>query len=531
MGIGTFHLSKSKWRTAIGLFAIMIGYSMALLDTTIVNITLPKMSEFYGTDMKTISWVLNGYNLAFAVLLVTASRLADQFGRKRVFLIGVGLFTLSSYLCGVSSSADLLIAFRVMQGIAGAMLVPVTLPMSMLLVPKNRQGLLMGVWGALGGLMSAGGPVLGGLLAEHADWQWIFFINIPTGIITFLLCLVLIPESIDTTASKRIDWVGALLLTVSMFSLTLALVQVSDKGWTSISIELLLAIGIGALVLFFLAEARVTEPMLPLWLLKVRPFSAGMGGMFTLSVGMTGIAFLVTFYLTMSLGMSQQAAGDTIAVMPLVSIVFAGAAGPLSQKFGSRWLSIAGLLIFGAAIYLFGWLTPDSTRADVIWRMAVAGMGLGIAMTPMTMASMQAVPADKYGISSGVNNMTRTLGQVIGIAVLVTLFNANVNSEMSGAKAQAVALIQSDAGLNAQAKSSLLAHLEQMQGAQGNSVPTGDQEMRGISEQIAKLYRTGFSRAFDDTFKSISWFMVLGAASCFFLEPVRRRSEKRGSLR
>ncbi|HDR8161718.1 MFS transporter (plasmid) [Bacillus cereus] len=556
------YAKDSKWKNVLALLTIIIGYSMALLDTTIVNITLPKMTEFYNTDVKTISWVLNGYNLSFAVLLITMSRLADQFGRKKVFLIGVGLFTLSSYLCGVADNVHYLITFRVIQGMAAAMLVPVTLPMSLLIVSKEKRGLLMGIWGVLGGLASASGPALGGFLSENFSWQWIFYINIPAGIITILLTAILIHESYDETASKKIDWVGMSLLTVSMFTLTLALIQVNDYGWTSTHTLSLLTLGIITLVSFFIVEAKTDEPMLPLWLFKIRAFSAGTIGMFILTIGMVVIAFLVTFYLTMMLGMSQQEAGNIIAVMPLTSMFFAGAVGPLSQKFGSRWFSIIGLAVMGFAIYLCGGLTLDSTRGEIIWRMIIAGVGLGIAMTPMMMASMQAVPADKYGVSSGVNVFSRTLAQVIGVAVLVTIFNSYISMELSNAKSQVKMLVQSNTQLNDQVKSTLLSKLSNTQEYEKNSMSIDDiiaqmekekkvalakapssaqmeinkqfkqQEdaMKEVIPEIGNIYKTKLSQAYADTFKSASGLLLIGIISSYFLEPVRRKKKGASSI-
>lgn len=219
----------------LAFIVIVLGFLMALLDTTIVNITLPKMREYFETDLERISWVINGYNLAFAVLLLTAARLADQFGRKKVFIIGVVLFLVSSYLSGISGTVNMLIFFRVIQGLAAAMVVPVTIPLAVELFPKNR-GAVMGVWGAMAGLAAAGGPSLGGFLSTSFNWQWIFFINIPVGIVVVAAAIFLIQESYDASAGRKIDWAGIASLSVGMFTLTLGLIQGNDEGWGSMYI-------------------------------------------------------------------------------------------------------------------------------------------------------------------------------------------------------------------------------------------------------------------------------------------------------
>jgi EmrB/QacA subfamily drug resistance transporter len=552
------HTTPSKTRTIFALLSIMIGYSMALLDTTIVNITLPKMTEFYDTDMQTISWVLNAYNLAFAVLLITASRLADQFGRKKIFLLGVVLFTISSFLCGFSTSVEAMILFRVVQGLAAALLVPVTLPMALLLVSPKQHGMLMGFWGALGGLAAASGPALGGILADHLDWQWIFYINIPAGILTVLVCMRLVKESYDQTATKKIDWGGTITLIVSMFCLTLALLQANDKGWTSAYILTLLVVGVLALIAFFRIESKTSEPMLPLGLFKIQAFTAGSIGMFVLIIGMTAVAFLCSFYLILIAGMSPETAGNTLAFMSLSSMVFAGAAGPLSYKFGSRIFSVAGLVIFGISIYLCGDLTADATRGDVIWRLLVAGAGMGLAMTPMTTASMKAVPEDKYGISSGVSNMTRTLGQVLGLAVLLTIFNQNVTTAMEDAKREVIRLVQTDTKLSPQAQDDFLKKLQSADMSQNAAMPSKEdiaaqmevaktkalasvpeaakaqvaeqfdaqaQETLALLSKSDLVFKGKMTGAFDDTFKSSSWIVILGVIACLFLEPFRRKAD------
>ncbi|PRR84415.1 MFS transporter [Clostridium vincentii] len=209
----------------ISFVAIILGFFMALLDTTIVNITLPKMTEYFNTTMAHISWVVNAYNLAFAAIILTASRLADQFGRKKLFIAGVVLFTISSLLSGLSNSLEGLILFRAIQGLSAAFVVPVAMPLSAEIFPPEKRGTIMALWGAFAGLAAASGPTLGGILTQWFNWRYIFFINVPIGCICILLTMKFIKESYDPTASKSIDFGGIITISTAMFCLTFALIK------------------------------------------------------------------------------------------------------------------------------------------------------------------------------------------------------------------------------------------------------------------------------------------------------------------
>ncbi|HEX7066002.1 MAG TPA: MFS transporter [Bacillales bacterium] len=542
-----------KKKSVFAFIVVVLGFLMALLDTTIVNITLPKMTEYFKTDLERISWVINGYNLAFAVLLLTAARLADQFGRKKIFLIGVALFVVSSYLSGISETVDWLIFFRVVQGLAAAFVVPVTIPLAVGLFPNNR-GAVMGVWGAMAGLAAAGGPALGGFLSSSLHWQWIFFINVPVGIVTVTGAYFLLKESYDSSAGKKIDWGGISSLSAGMFALTLGLIQANDTGWTSAYILTLFAIAFISFVVFIQIELKSAEPMLPLWMLKIWPFSFGSATLFVVGVGLMCGSFLLAFFLTQMLGMSELEAGLTISAMPLVSMVFSAVCGPFSDKVGNRWFSTLGMVLFGIGIFSFSGLSADSTRVDVVWRLMIAGAGMGMTMAPTIGATVRAVPFDKVGISSGVTNMTRTIGMVLGVAVLVTLFNVYTEKQVTVAKDKAVSVVQSSKELNARAKKKMVQQLRKAEFTQQNqgpeqkdilqninnaekqtlaSVPDGkkaavkkrfEQQKKTVKRLWPKIRETftgAVVDAFSATFKWGSLFVLMGAVFAFFSDPSR----------
>lgn len=225
---------------------------MALLDSTIVNVALPEITRYFSSSMESISWVMNGYNLAFAVSLVTASRLADQFGRKKFFLIGLTAFSLSSLLAALSSTVELLIFFRVIQGLSAAIIVPVTVPLATEIFPPEMRGTIVGIWGGVSGLAAASGPSLGGILTAHIKWHSIFLVNIPIGIIAIVLTVIFIKESRDTTASKKFDYSGMLSLTIAMFAIAIALVKATDLGWSSVKVTSLFALSLLSFVAFII---------------------------------------------------------------------------------------------------------------------------------------------------------------------------------------------------------------------------------------------------------------------------------------
>jgi EmrB/QacA subfamily drug resistance transporter len=329
---------KEAHKRYFAFIIVAAGFFMALLDSTIVTVSLPKISEYFGTNIETITWVINGYNLAFAVLLVTASRLGDQFGRKKLFVAGLFFFTLTSLLCALSTSVHLLIFFRVLQGLAAAFVVPISMPLFLDLFPKEKSGAVVGAWGAISAIAAACGPALGGIITQLLQWQWIFLINVPIGVVTIVSTILLVKESYDDTATRHIDIGGIISLSIGAFALTLALIQANDKGWSSVYILGLLAAALIGLTAFVLIELRSAEPMLPLSLLRGREFSATLLGLFVFGVALMCGVFFLSFFLTIVLGMSQLKAGLVITMLPVSAMPFAVIAGPLSDRWGQRGL-------------------------------------------------------------------------------------------------------------------------------------------------------------------------------------------------
>lgn len=539
------NLSKNR----ILLFLIIVmGFFMPLLDTTIVNITIPKMMEYFSANTQQITWVLNGYNLAFAVLLITASRLADQFGRKKIFTIGVLIFTLGSLFSGLSTTLGMLIFFRVVQGLAAALVVPVSIPLAVDLFPPSKRGAVMGMWTAAAALASAGGPSLGGILTAHFEWQSIFYVNIPIGITVFILGNLLLKESFDSSVTKKIDWPGMGTLSTGMFALTLALIQSNDKGWFSIYILSMFALAVASLAAFVVIEMKSEDPMLPMQMMKIKPFMAGSVTLFVLGMGIMGGLFLLSLFFINIMGMSELSGGLMISVIALSAMLFAPFCGSLSDKIGSRWFGVIGMIILAISMFSFSGLTATTAGFDLFWRLIAAGAGIGITMSPVISATIRNVPPNKVGMSSGITNMMRTLGTVFGISLLVTFLTFDMTPQTAIAKNQVISLIERDDVFSGQVKSEITERLNSSNFSIQN-VPTlsdvilemndaekhllekespivqfvtkasfdkQENEMRKIWSNVSDIFKNHAIKSFGDTFNFLGFLMIIGAVVAFF---------------
>lgn len=496
-----------KMKRAFSFTAIVLGFFMALLDTTIINIALPEMTRHFGGTVSQISWVMNGYNLAFAMFILTASRLADQFGRKKVFLVGVMLFTVTSLLAGFATSLGMLIVLRVIQGLAGAIIVPVTIPLTTSTFPKEMHGLIIGIWGAVSGLAAASGPALGGIITEKLNWQWIFFVNVPLGLLSIVLTFVFIKESRDHLAGKSIDYGGMLGITGGMFFITYALIKVKDYGWSSHIIFMLLAAGTLFLLFFFYTQWKGKEPMLPLSLLRIRTFNGAALTLFVVGAALMNISLLTSFFLTRMMGMTELKAGLVLSMLAVGSILSSAISGPLSNKYGSHWFAAAGITLLVGATYSLSGLDADSTLTAVLLRLAFAGVGVGLTMAPVMSSAVRNVPEEKVGISSGVVNMTKALGSVLGVAIIVTVLQQNMTDQLGGANVQAVAIVQQNEVLQPFIKKALIHTIGTLDTDQSSISTTVIKEVELAASQLTEEQQAAFAADRDNQFREVKLIM------------------------
>jgi EmrB/QacA subfamily drug resistance transporter len=404
------------------LLLLSLGFFMILLDTTIVNIAVPSILSDLNTSLDQILWVLNAYILVYAVLLITAGRLGDLYGPKNLFLAGLVVFTLASIACGAAQDVNQLIAFRVVQGIGGALLTPQTLTLITSIFEPARRGAAFGIWGGVAGIAAITGPVLGGVLVTYVNWRWIFYVNVPIGIFTLLAAMLVIP---DIRAGRRhgLDPLGVLLATSGLFLITFGLIEGQKYSWGTIngliSIPLLLVAGVVLLVVFFVWETFQAEPLIPLSLFRDRNFSVMNFTTAAVAFGMLGLFLPVTIFLQSVLGFSAVKAGLTFLPMTLVSMPIAPFAGRLADRIGGKYILLFGLSLFALGFGLIDLVA--SINAD--WYSftlpaMVAGVGLGCTFAPMITVAMRNIQPQMAGAASGVFNTTRQLGGVLGSAVI-----------------------------------------------------------------------------------------------------------------
>lgn len=355
----------------------------------------------------------------FAVLLITTGRFGDLYGRKLLFIAGAALFTVASLACGLAPGVGWLIGFRAVQGLGGSMMMPNTLSIISNVFRPEERGKAMGFWGGVSGFALAIGPSLGGVLVQASSWRWIFFINVPIGVLLLIAALRYVPESTDPTSVKQIDYPGVALLTASMFCLTFALIEGQSYGWTSGLILGLFAVVVVGMVAFVLVQQRQRQPLMELGLFKIRTFTVTNLIGLLLSFGMMGVFFLLPVFLQSVLGYSAIKAGLVITPLAAIVIVSSPTSGMLSDRLGSKWLMFAGMFITAVGFYLTRRvMVTDGSWNSMVFPFIVSGFGIGMVMPPMTSAVMGAVPPERAGQASGVISSFRQIGSVLGIAVM-----------------------------------------------------------------------------------------------------------------
>ena len=424
---------KRKWGV---LTVISFSLFMVLLDVTIVNIALPHIMTSLKVSLSSIEWVINVYVLVFAVLLLTLGKLGDIFGRKRLFLIGLGIFTLSSLGCFLAQNYVMLLVFRGVQAIGGAAMMPATLSLLNVEFGQSQRGLALGIWGAVAGAANALGPIIGGALVDTWAWNYIFVINVPIGIGGFIAATMVVKESRDPAATRHIDIPGVIIISIALFCLTFALVEGQKYGWTSPTILSLFALFLIGMIAFVIVELRTADPLAQLRLFRNRTFAAGNFVGLVVMFGLIGVVFLVVLFLQIVLGFSAFKAGLTMLPLPVVIIFVAPFAGRMTDRIGGRWLLFAGTAITAIGIYLMSDLTSATSETSLILPMAVCGLGMGLVMAPVTTVVMASTPLQQSGMGAGILATMRQIGSVMGISVLGAILQNQLANNITNALAK-----------------------------------------------------------------------------------------------
>ncbi len=412
-----------KWWT---LVAVSFGLFMIMLDNTVVNVALPSMQDDLGIDRSELEWVVNAYALTFGVLLLTGGKLADLLGRRAIFIGGLVIFVLASLACGLANSAGVLIGARTVQGIGAALMNPATLSIITATFPPRQRGTAIGIWAGVSAMALAIGPLVGGVLTEQFHWSWIFFINVPIGVLGIAAARLFVDETRDTSREQRLDLPGLLSSAAGLFALTYALISTDHHAWTSTRVLGLFAVAAVFLGVFVVLEFRQRIPMLDLSLFKNGTFAGANTVMLLVGVAMFGIFFFNSLFLQNILGYSATETGGTFLPMTVLIILVAPVAGRFSDRLGSRWLMSAGMVLLTGSLLVFSTLDQGSTFWDILPGLILGGFGMSLAMTPTTAAAMRAVPVDKAGVGSAVINSMRQVGGSLGIAIMGAVVSTQV---------------------------------------------------------------------------------------------------------
>jgi EmrB/QacA subfamily drug resistance transporter len=418
---------NKKWWT---LAAVSFGLFMIMLDNTVVNVALPSIQRDLDSDLSELEWIVTGYALTFASLMLVGGKVADAYGRRLIFVVGIAVFTVASLLCGLATSSEMLIGARVLQGAGAALMNPATLSIIAATFPPRQRGTAIGIWAGVSALALAIGPLVGGLITEHIHWSWIFFVNIPVGVVGVAASFLLIDESRDETHAS-LDLPGLAASAVGLFALTYGLIEANTYGWSSPRIVGAFALSAISLASFVVLERRRRDPMLPLELFRSGTYTGANLVVLLVALAMFGVFFFVSLYMQNVLGYSAVETGAAFLPMTILIILVAPVAGRSSDRFGSRGLMTVGMLLVALQLVMLSRLSADASFWNLLPALLIGGVGMAMTMTPSAAAATRSVPVDKAGVGAAVLNSARQVGGTMGIAVMGAIMAAEAGSELS----------------------------------------------------------------------------------------------------
>ncbi|CEP68479.1 Tetracycline resistance protein TetB/drug resistance transporter [Moorella glycerini] len=496
---------EGSWLIAV--LVALIGAFMAILDSSIVNVALPTMMRVFNTDTATIEWVVTIYMLALGVVVPLSGWLGDKLGFKLLYILSLGVFTLGSLLCTISWNVDSMIAARVIQALGGGMIMPTTMSIIYRLVPREKQGSAMGLFGMAMIVAPAIGPTLGGYLVEYVDWRWIFTINLPVGLLGVILSWFYLP-AFPSREAGRLDIGGAVTAAVGLFCLLLALSKGGDWGWSSEAIVLLFYTSAVSLGLFVYLELTQENPLLDLRVFRYLTFTLGNVIVIVTSIGLFAGVFYISFFLQVARGLGAMETGLITMPGALASGLVMPLTGWLYDRLGPRPLAVAGMLWLGWTTYIFhniDVITPTSTL--YLW-VILRGLGMSLAMMPAQTAALSVVPAELVGRASAITNIINRVSSSFGIAVLTTVLN-NRAAMHAAHLANGVTASSLAAGEFFRKAGLLL----------GGGSTAGDQARTLAAAYLQGIIaRTAFVRAIDDVFIIAALIVLVGLLPAFFLQ-------------
>jgi EmrB/QacA subfamily drug resistance transporter len=436
--------TSQKWWATIG---VGIGVFILALDVYIVNLALPIMVESLHTSFSTIQWIVLSYLLAIAICVLSAAKLGDMWSKKRLYILGLIVFTLSSLFCGLAPNVGFLIAFRALQGLGAAFISGLGTAMIVEAFPPEERGLGLGIRAGVFGLGIMLGPTIGGLLISLGDWPLIFLINVPIGIIACLIVACLVPSSSVNLTKQKFDIVGTIILTITLTTFTLGITFLQSKGLHSYTALILLITSGISLAIFLVVETSLSQPMLDVRIFKSLEFSLGLGLRLLGNLVMAGAIFMLPFFLKLVKQYPTEQAGLLLAVPPIIIVLTAPISGILADRYGARFISLIGLLLMAVGCLVVSTFDTKLTVISYVLGIIPYGLGVGMFQSPNNSAIMGAAPADSLGIASGLLSLSRILGQTVGVPLVGTIFsfvtitNAHLSSNMDVTNAPIESLV------------------------------------------------------------------------------------------
>lgn len=417
-----------KWWT---LIAACFALFMAILDNLVVNVALPTISRDLDAGTTQLQWIVSAYTLVFASLQITAGGLGDRLGRKRWFLLGIIVFTAASVMAALSQNIETLLAARAIQGLGGALILPLSLSLISVAFPPEERGRALGIWSAVSVSSIALGPIVGGALVEYANWHWVFLINVPIGIAAFFVTSAVVEESRDTSGTVATDIPGTALITGGIASLTWGLIEAGNRGWTDRWILTAFAAAAVLGLVFIVVESRTARPMVPLRFFRSSTFTGANIDAFAISFLIAGVAFFMTLYQQNIHGFSAVRTGLALLPMVITMMVCSPISGQLVSRTGPSKLISLGMLISGIGTLLLLRSGVDASSRDIVPGFVVMGLGMSLIWAPMTTAVLNSVESEKSGVASAINGAVREIGTAFGIALLGTVMNRTYQSRFN----------------------------------------------------------------------------------------------------
>lgn len=445
----------NKKQKVLAFISLAIACFLTVLDSTIVNVSLPSMADYFNTDITGISWVSTAYLIPFSALLINFSKIADIFGRKKLFIIGLIVFGISSILCGLSTSLSMIIIFRIMQGIGAAILAPLAIPLGIELFGKDAMSKLAIVIGMTISIAAASGPVVGGILNEAFGFKAIFYVNVPFIIISLIFGAQCLTECYDRTIEKRIDFIGSILLAYGIGALTFFLVKGSSYGWGSTKIVTLIITSAISIIAFLIYELRSKNPMIEFKLFKIRSFTSSIIIVGVIFFAYMPISYLMNFYLENQLGYSVLKSGLILGIVSGVSFLTSPIFAIISKKYGARVISLLAIIFVSLGDLMFVFMN-SSNNMKIIYSAFIV-VGLGVASTsPLYKSAFDEVSKDKNGMASGILNSFRQLTACLAIALVSTLSSYYTTQAIDNSKSRIIELVNNNTVLEDQVKSTIV---------------------------------------------------------------------------